>query len=97
VNTSFQFGGALVLAVATAVNNANTGPGGTPQALLEGFHAAWIVSLVAALLGVGTIALGLRTPRAQASRAPAALDATGPAEESGLAGCAVAAPARDRT
>jgi EmrB/QacA subfamily drug resistance transporter len=97
VNTSFQFGGALVLAVATAVNNANTGPGGTPQALLEGFHAAWIVSLVAALLGVATVALGLRAPRARASHAPAALDATGSTEDCALAGCAVAAPARDRT
>ena len=97
VNTSFQFGGALVLAVATAVNNANTGPDGTPQALLEGFHAAWIVSLVAALLGVGTIALGLRAPRARASNAPAALDATGSSEDGAMAGCAVAAPARDRT
>ena len=30
VNTSFQFGGALVLAVVTAVNNANTGADGSP-------------------------------------------------------------------
>jgi EmrB/QacA subfamily drug resistance transporter len=30
VNTSFQFGGALVLAVVAAVNNANTGNGGAP-------------------------------------------------------------------
>jgi len=52
VNTSFQFGGALVLAVVTAVNNANVGAGGTPQALLDGFHAAIIVSVVAAVLGV---------------------------------------------
>jgi EmrB/QacA subfamily drug resistance transporter len=52
VNTSFQFGGALVLAVVTAVNNANVGAGGTPQALLDGFQAAVIVSVVAAVLGV---------------------------------------------
>lgn len=69
LNTSFQFGGALVLAVVTAVNNANAGPGGTPQALLDGFHAAWVVSLVAAILGVGAMALGLRSPRARSEPA----------------------------
>ena len=52
INTSFQFGGALVLAVVTAVNNANTGAGGSGQALLDGFHPAIAVSLVAALCGV---------------------------------------------
>jgi EmrB/QacA subfamily drug resistance transporter len=52
INTSFQFGGALVLAVVTAVNNANTGVGDSSQALLDGFHPAIAVSLVAALLGV---------------------------------------------
>ena len=57
VNTSFQFGGALVLAVATAVNTANAGPGGSPAALLDGFHAAIIVSLIAAVLGVAATAL----------------------------------------
>src|SRR5207237_4682240 len=31
LNTSFQFGGALVLAVVTAVDNASTGPDGSPQ------------------------------------------------------------------
>ena len=60
LNTSFQFGGALVLAVATAVNNANTRPDGTPAGLLDGFHAAWVVSLIAAALGVGVTALGAR-------------------------------------
>jgi MFS family permease len=59
VNTSFQFGGALVLAVATAVNNAAAGSDGSPQALLDGYQAAWRVSVVAALVGVGVTALGL--------------------------------------
>jgi len=65
VNTSFQFGGALVLAVATAVNNAAAGSDGSPQALLDGYQAAWRVSVVAALVGVGVTALGLwrRSPR----------------------------------
>ena len=60
VNTSFQFGGALVLAVATAVNNAATGPDGSPQALLDGFHAAIAVSVIAA--GLGVVATALRLP-----------------------------------
>jgi len=59
VNTSFQFGGALVLAVVTAVNNANVGADGSPQALLDGFRAALVVPLVAAILGVGAIGLGV--------------------------------------
>ena len=49
LNTSFQFGGALFLAVATAVNNANVGRGGSTQALLDGFHPALFVSLIAAV------------------------------------------------
>jgi EmrB/QacA subfamily drug resistance transporter len=63
INTSFQFGGALVLAVVTAVNNANTGHDGTKQALLDGFHPALVVSLVAALGG-----LLVMTVRGRASR-----------------------------
>jgi EmrB/QacA subfamily drug resistance transporter len=52
VNTSFQFGGALVLAVATAVNNANTVADGSAQGLLDGFQAAVVVSVIAAGVGV---------------------------------------------
>ena len=58
LNTSFQFGGALVLAVVTAVNNANVGSDGSAQALLDGFHPALVVSVIAAALGV--VAMGLR-------------------------------------
>jgi sugar phosphate permease len=58
VNTSFQFGGALVLAVVTAVNAAATGPDGSAQSLLDGFHAALVVPLVVAILGVTVTALG---------------------------------------
>jgi EmrB/QacA subfamily drug resistance transporter len=60
VNTSFQFGGALVLAVATAVNNANTVADGTAEGLLEGFQAAVVVSVIAAVLGVLVTAFGGR-------------------------------------
>jgi EmrB/QacA subfamily drug resistance transporter len=60
VNTSFQFGGALVLAIATAVNSANGGPAGSATGLLDGFHAAVVVSVIAASLGVAAIALRRR-------------------------------------
>jgi EmrB/QacA subfamily drug resistance transporter len=60
VNTSFQFGGALFLAIATAVNSANAGPGGSASSLLDGFHAAIVVSVIAAVLGVAAIALRRR-------------------------------------
>jgi EmrB/QacA subfamily drug resistance transporter len=62
VNTSFQFGGALVLAIVTAVNSANSGSAETPTALLDGFHAAIVVSLAAAVLGVIAIAARRREP-----------------------------------
>lgn len=58
VNTSFQLGPAITLAVATAVAGANTGTG--PTALLDGLHAALFVPLIVALIGVATTASGLR-------------------------------------
>ncbi len=61
LNTSFQLGGALVLAVVTAIDAANTGSSGTPAALLHGFHPALVVSLVAATLGL--VAVAVRRPR----------------------------------
>jgi sugar phosphate permease len=61
LNTSFQFGGALVLAVVTAVNNANTGPSGSAEDLLKGFHPALVVSVIAASLGVAAFAVRRRT------------------------------------
>ena len=69
VNTSFQFGGALVLAVATAVNNANVGTGGGPSAVLDGFHAALVVSLIVAVLGVAATVLRRRTAEVAAAEA----------------------------
>jgi EmrB/QacA subfamily drug resistance transporter len=61
VSTSFQVGGALVLAVVTAVNNAAAGAAGSPQGLLDGFHAAIVVSVIAAGVGVAATALRGRT------------------------------------
>jgi EmrB/QacA subfamily drug resistance transporter len=67
LNTSFQFGGALVLAVVTAVNNANRGPGGSPEALLSGFHAAIYVSVIVGALGAVAVASGMRRRPATAA------------------------------
>src|SRR5439155_10223593 len=60
LNTSFQFGGALFLAVTTAVVNANVGRGGSAQAMFDGFHPALFVSLIAAVLGVLVMAVRRR-------------------------------------
>jgi MFS family permease len=57
VNTSFQLGPALVLAVSTGVIDASTGPGST---LLDGLHAALFVPLAAAVLGLLVTARSLR-------------------------------------
>ncbi len=70
VNTSFQFGGALVLAIATAVANANTGADGSVEGRLDGFHAAIIVSLVVAVVGAGVTALGIRRGTQRATVMP---------------------------
>ena len=61
LNTSFQFGGALVLAIVTAVNNANVGAGGSPQDLLDGFVPAVGVSLIVAVIGF--LATTVRRPQ----------------------------------
>ena len=60
VNTSFQFGGALALAVVTAVNSAYTDPTTGAEGLLDGFKPALLVSLVVALLGVAAVTVRLR-------------------------------------
>jgi len=74
VNTSFQLGGALVLAIAAAVNNAANGAGDSPQALLDGFQAAIVVSVVAAGVGATVTALGARKRLAPAAEAVAEIE-----------------------
>jgi MFS family permease len=65
VSTSFQVGGALVLAVVTAVNNA-AGTPGSAQGILDGFHAAIVVSVIAGGVGVLLTAARLRAKPAPA-------------------------------
>ncbi|WP_422399114.1 MFS transporter [Streptomyces netropsis] len=67
--TSFQFGAALGLSAVTAVNVAAT-DSDAPAALLDGYHAALVVPLAAALLAALVGAFGLRS-RAGGSRAVA--------------------------
>ena len=61
LNTSFQFGGALALAVTTAVINANTSDTGSPQAVLDGFHPALFVPVIVGVLGIVAMGTGLRS------------------------------------
>ena len=67
LNSSFQFGGALALAVTTAVINATTGGTGSAEDLLDGFKPAVVVSLVAAVLGFAAVTL--RRPQAEVPEA----------------------------
>lgn len=63
VNTSYQVGSALGLAAMTAVAAANgAGELGDPQALTDGFSAAFLGAAALALAGALASALTLRTP-----------------------------------
>ena len=65
-----------MLAIVTAVVNANTGGGGTPQAVLDGFHPGLIVPLGAAVFGIFAVGSGLlfRTAPALAQEAEPQLE-----------------------
>lgn len=58
--TSFQFGAAIGLSSAAAINVAATGSAGLPLDLLGGYRAALLAPLIAAMLAVATVASGLR-------------------------------------
>jgi predicted MFS family arabinose efflux permease len=69
VYTSFQVGGAIGLAIATAVIDAGTAasssPAGSAAALLDGFHPAILTSLAIAVIGIAiTVVPLLRGRRA---------------------------------
>lgn len=69
VTSSLQFGGALVLAIATVVSRAAT-VGTSLHALLDGYRAALAVSATAALTGLAVTA-ALRDRPARKARVPA--------------------------
>ncbi|MCF2532886.1 MFS transporter [Yinghuangia soli] len=84
--TSLQFGAALGLSTATAVNIAATGAG--PGGLLDGYRAALIVPFVAMLVAAAVTATGLRS--AKTAGAPAAPDGlAGPADRTARADASV--------
>ncbi|MFG2871168.1 MFS transporter [Streptomyces sp. NPDC048338] len=71
LNTSIQVGGAVFLAVITAVITANGGEAGSardPQAVLDGFRPGLAVVTVIALAGLLITLPGLRTRRVRDSR-----------------------------
>jgi MFS family permease len=59
LNVAVQFGAAVGLALAAAVNVAATGDERSAQALLDGYRAALVVPVAAALLGAAVTAAGL--------------------------------------
>jgi MFS family permease len=82
VNTSLQLGPALVLAVTAAANEANVGTGGTAEAVLDGFHAALLVPLVAVLIGLAVTVQGIRRrPQPAEDRVVAPADAVVPVSD----------------
>lgn len=75
LNASTQFGGALMLAIVTAVNVVVTGDDPTPPEMLDGYRAALVVPLVAVLVGAVLTATGLS--RATGDAVTARPDAAG--------------------
>ena len=74
LNASVQFGGALMLAVVTAVNVVVTGDDPAPADLLDGYRAALVVPVIAVVAGAALTATGIRRP--DQSR-PATVDVDG--------------------
>jgi MFS family permease len=63
INASTQFGGALMLAIVTAVNVVVTGEDPSAARMLDGYRAALVVPLVAVAIGALLTAGGLRPRR----------------------------------
>ncbi|MFD8999429.1 MFS transporter [Streptomyces sp. NPDC059582] len=63
LNTSVQVGGAIFLAVVTAVVTANTSADATPQAVLDSYRPGLVVVAGIALVGLLVSLTGLRTRR----------------------------------
>ncbi|MFG2422253.1 MFS transporter [Streptomyces sp. NPDC048448] len=67
LNTSVQVGGAIFLAIVTAVVTANSSEGSSPQAVLDSYRAGLLVVTGIALAGLLITLPGLRTRRPQGS------------------------------
>ena len=67
VNTTVQVGGAIGLAVLATLASERTGASQAPEALLSGYHLAFLIG--AAMLGLAAlVALVLLRPRASVRR-----------------------------
>ncbi|MFE6891219.1 MFS transporter [Streptomyces sp. NPDC057694] len=90
LNTSVQVGGAIFLAVVTAVITANAPEGASPQAVLDSFRPGLVVITAIAVVGLLVTLTGLRSRRPRetvviaGSAAPSG--ATGAAETAEAAG-----------
>ncbi|GAA4842171.1 MFS transporter [Kitasatospora terrestris] len=71
VNTAFQVGSAIVLAVTTAVITAGSGGGESPQAQLDGYRPALLLVTGVAAVGLAVTLVGAALERRRAA-APAA-------------------------
>ncbi|WP_420031963.1 MFS transporter [Streptomyces sp. cg28] len=67
LNTSVQVGGAIFLAVVTAVITANAPEGASPQAVLDSFRPGLVVITAIAVAGLLVTLTGLRSRRAGAT------------------------------
>ncbi|MGW3633367.1 MFS transporter [Streptomyces sp. NPDC005122] len=67
LNTSVQVGGAIFLAIVTAVVTANSSEGSSPQAVLDSYRAGLLVVTGIALAGLLITLPGLRTRRPRGS------------------------------
>jgi EmrB/QacA subfamily drug resistance transporter len=75
VNTTYQIGSALGLAVMTAVaTGRGAGQLGNPAAMVEGFSAAFLGAAAVAIAGAALTAVWLRQPRPSVSRPIARID-----------------------
>ncbi|MFI1471865.1 MFS transporter [Streptomyces wuyuanensis] len=79
LNTSIQVGGAVFLAVVTAVITAGGGTGGTPRDVLDSFRPGLVVVTVIAAAGLLVTLTGLRRRRAGRRTVVVARSGEGPA------------------
>ncbi|WAU81480.1 MFS transporter [Streptomyces sp. Qhu-G9] len=81
LNTSVQVGGAIFLAIVTAVVTANSSGGSSPQAVLDSYRPGLVVVTAVALAGLLITATGLRGQRTRQTTILVAK--SGPASDTG--------------
>jgi len=81
LNTSFELGGAIGLAIVTAVVTSHTGTGTSPQAVLDGFRPGIAVAAGIGLFGLLVSLAGVVSERRARVAAIENPDDAGPAHE----------------